>query len=220
MVEWQDFRDKHDGQTCVVVGNGPSLRDIPLSFLQKYPTFGTNRIYLLDGFDPTYYACVNPLVLEQFNQDIVQIPAQAKFITDTNDWYWRIPGSLRLHSAKLPAFSYHPEDRVYEGFTVTFVCLQLAFYMGFQKVLLVGVDHSFQYQGAPNEERTLNGEDPNHFSADYFQGARWNNPDLMRSAAAYAQAYIIYDAAGREIINCSTRTELDVFPKDDWRKYA
>jgi hypothetical protein len=220
MVEWHELKDKHKDETCVVIGNGPSLRNIPLSFLQKYPTFGTNRIYLLEGFVPTYYACVNPLVLEQFHQDIEQVPAHAKFITDTDGWYKQIPGSLRLHPAKLPAFSYHPEDRIYEGFTVTFVCLQLAFYMGFKKVLLVGVDHSFQYQGGPNEERVMPGADPNHFAPEYFQGARWNNPDLMRSGAAYSQAYVIYDVCGREIINCSTYTELDVFPRADWREYA
>lgn len=220
MVEWQSLKDKHKGETCVVIGNGPSLRDIPVSFLRKYSTFGTNRIYLLDGFVPTYYACVNPLVIEQFQKDIREIPAQAKFITDTDGWHKQIPGALKLHSARIPAFSYNPEERIYEGFTVTFVCLQLAFYMGFKQVLLVGVDHSFQYQGDPNEERVMQGADPNHFSADYFQGARWNNPDLMRSAAAYSQAQVIYSLAEREIINCSTHTELTVFPCEDWRKYA
>ena len=39
----KELRDTHKGETCLVVGNGPSLKKIPKDFLKKYPTFGTNR---------------------------------------------------------------------------------------------------------------------------------------------------------------------------------
>ena len=65
-VNWRDLADKHRGETCLIIGNGPSLNDVPLEFLHKYPSFGTNRIYLKEGFTPTYYCSVNPLVISQF----------------------------------------------------------------------------------------------------------------------------------------------------------
>ena len=61
------MKNRHKGETALVIGNGPSLSDMPLGFLTMYHSFGTNRIYLLDGFMPDYYVAVNNLVIEQFN---------------------------------------------------------------------------------------------------------------------------------------------------------
>ncbi len=204
--------------TCLVVGNGPSLRDIPIAFLKKYPSFGTNRIYLLEGFTPTFYVCVNPLVVGQYADEIAAMPCRAKFITASHAD--RIPDAMPLYSSFVPTFSRKPHERVYEGYTVTYVCLQLAFWMGFRRVLLVGVDHSYKFDGVPNEARILEGPDPNHFSPEYFRGARWNNPDLAQSELSYAMAKTVFESEGREIINCTPGTALDIFPKADWRKYV
>ena len=42
-----------------------------------------------------------------------------------------------------PHFSSDVRGRVWEGATVTNVTLQLAFHMGFQQVILIGVDHNY-----------------------------------------------------------------------------
>jgi hypothetical protein len=42
---------------------------------------------------------------------------------------------------------------------VTYVALQLAFHLGFQEVIMVGVDHSFSTQGAPNTLVTSTSQD-------------------------------------------------------------
>ena len=73
-----DFKDKHKGERCFILGNGPGLKDIDLGKLE-YPTFGTNRIYL-SGYTPDYYACVNPLVLDQFGNDIEEVEAMRRFV--------------------------------------------------------------------------------------------------------------------------------------------
>ena len=91
--------------------------------------------------------------------------------------------------------------------------------MGFKNVLLVGVDHSYQFGGAPNEERIWEGNDPNHFHPGYFKGKKWNNPDLEKSEAAYRLAKEAFEADGRQIINCSRHTELDVFERDTLREW-
>lgn len=195
---------------CVVIGNGPSLRDFPLDELEKYPTFGSNRIYL--KYVPTYYACVNPLVLENFRSEILAIPA-VKFLRIDE----RIEGVYNLVSMSTPLFSYNPSSYVFEGYTVTFVLLQLAFFMGFEKVKLVGVDHRFIFQGMPNEARLQVEDDPNHFSPDYFKGVLWNNPDLERSALAYKMARTAFEDVGRTIVNCTPGSALDVFEFEEWQ---
>ena len=34
-----------------------------------------------------------------------------------------------------------------EGFTVTSVCLQIAYYLGFGEIVIIGMDHRYQYWG-------------------------------------------------------------------------
>jgi hypothetical protein len=218
-MNWENvFADKHAGETCIIVGNGPSLRDVPLSFLGKYPSFGTNRIYLLDGFTSTYYCSVNPLVIEQSADEINAYGAKAKFIAESRASLIR--DCYPLFSIPSRTFSYNPAAYIYEGFTVTYVCMQLAFHMGFKTALLVGVDHSFKLDGVPNQETTWQGDDPNHFSPDYFRGARWNNPDLANSEQAYQMADKAFKDAGRQIINLTKGSKLEVFKKGDLKKWS
>lgn len=208
-VTWKDLADIHRGETGLIIGNGPSLRDVPLEFLNKYPSFGTNRIYLKDGFTPTYYCSVNPLVISQFAEDIAKIDAP-KFLPAS---YCFDDTCLPLNSSGMVLFSQDASAWIYEGHTVTYVCMQIAYYMGFRDILLVGVDHSFKYEGAPNQENVLEGNDPNHFHPDYFKGRSWNNPDLVRSEHAYKLARAMYEAHQRRIINLTPGTKETVFEK-------
>jgi len=199
----------------LVIGNGPSLNDIPLDFLGKYPSFGTNKIYLLDDFEPNYYVAVNPLVIEQVGNTIRNIDYDAKFI-GAHYTKHLVKDALPLNSSVIPAFSRHPDKWVYEGYTVTYVCLQLAYFMGFSTVLLVGVDHSYEFEGFPNQMAIAWGADVNHFRPDYFSnGQKWHNPDLARSEWAYKMARTVYEFEGRRIVNLTPFTALDVFEKGD-----
>ncbi len=75
------------------------------------------------------------------------------------------------------------------GGTVTNVALQLAYHLGYARVLLVGVDHRFSYEGAPNQELLSGAPDANHFAPAYFgKGVRWNAPNLEQSERDYAMA--------------------------------
>lgn len=215
-MNWKDLQNKHLGETCLIIGNGPSLNQIPYSFLKSYPSFGSNRIYL--KFTPDYYAAVNPLVVEQFCHEIDKMDC-VKFITDTDGMNWTVRDSLPLKSNGMPMFSFWPDKWIYEGYTVTYVLMQLAYYMGFKNALLVGVDHRFVYDGGPNEEHTMRGEDPNHFDPAYFAGVKWNNPDLKQSEEAYKIARIAWENGNRRIINLTPGTSLEVFDKEDWQKW-
>ena len=211
-MNWENvFADRHAGETAVIIGNGPSLRNVPLEFLKKHKTFGTNRIYLLPDFTATYYASVNPLVVQQSAAEINAYGAQAKFVTDGEASL--IDGAYPLMSVGSRIFSYNPAAYIFEGFTVTYVCMQLAFHMGFETVLLVGVDHRFKMDGPPNSETVWQGDDPNHFSPEYFKGARWNNPDLPNSEASYRLAKKAYEDAGRRIVNLGPDSALTIFEK-------
>ena len=155
--------------------------------------------------------------MEQFADEIDAVNCDAKFIRA--EYACRIYESIPLWSIYNKSFSFVPLKGLWEGFTVTYVCLQLAYWMGFETVLLVGVDHRYEYDGEPNEERVLQGDDPNHFHPDYFKGMKWHNPDLARSEDAYNLARIAFQAAGRRIINLTPNTGENAFEKgrlEDW----
>ena len=97
-----DFKNIHKGERCYILGNGPGLADIDLGKLE-YPTFGTNRIYLAD-YTPDYFACCDPLVLEQFRDEIAEVDAP-RFIPEE----YALDGDVSISTDNhLPSFS-NPE---------------------------------------------------------------------------------------------------------------
>jgi len=111
-------------------------------------------------------------------------------------------------------FSSEATRRLFEGHTVTFVALQLAFFMGFTDVILIGVDHNFETKGQPNLVITAEGDDPNHFTPGYFgKGFRWQLPDLEGSERAYWLAKAAFEAASRQVRDATVGGKLSIFPK-------
>jgi hypothetical protein len=216
------LKDKYKDQRCFIIGNGPSLKKTDISRLRGEYTFGMNRIYLGFeewGFQTSFLVCVNSLVIEQVYQDFqaLKIP---KFFS------WR--SRKLLYPAGQPdeythflfttytgqKFAKDARDRLWEGATVTYACLQLAFHMGFKQVALVGVDHSFATEGAPNTTVVSQGDDQSHFDPNYFgKGFRWQLPDLDTSEQGYWLARQAYESAGRSVVDATIGGKLQVFPK-------
>lgn len=218
------FRDLHRGQRCVIMGNGPSLARMDLSRLRGEVTFGLNRIYLLFdrlGFEPTYFACVNELVLEQFAQEIAAL-SMPKFL----DWRGRghfdgvdpTTVFVRTRLVFSDSFAEDPRHGLSAGGTVTFVALQLAYFMGFREVILIGVDHNFVDKGTPNRtEMRRQDRDENHFHPDYFPpGTRWQLPDLARSELAYGLARRAFERDGRRVLDATVGGKCRAFEKVDF----
>lgn len=213
------FKDLHQGKRCFIIGNGPSLKQMDLSYLKDEYTFGLNRIYLLFpevGFQTTYLVSVNELVLEQCAQEMRQLSLPKWITWRARHWLADDPYTLFLDTdfTAREQFSTDMTGRIFEGFTVTFVALQIAFYMGFKEAILIGVDHNFVTQGTPNETVVSTGDDPNHFAPAYFgKGFRWQLPDLEGSERAYLLARQAYEQAGRRVLDATVGGKLMIFPK-------
>ena len=219
------LKDIHKGKRAFIIGNGPSLRQTDLSKLRNEFTFGMNRIYLLFselGFHTTYFVSINDLVIEQFKDEILGQP-MPKFLA----WRSHRHFSPELPITQLPTFLYTSytsprfscdvRGRVWEGATVTNVALQIAFHMGFEQVILIGVDHNFTSKGDANKTVVSEGDDPNHFAPNYFgKGAKWQLPDLDTSEIGYAMAREAYGKARREVIDATVGGKLTIFPKVDY----
>lgn len=213
------FENTHPGERCFIIGNGPSLRQTDLNRLRTEFTFGLNRVYLLFpqlGFATTCLVSVNDLVLEQCAAEMKQLDLP-KFITwRARRWFWGDPKVTYMDTdfTGVEGFSPKLTGRIFEGFTVTYVALQLAYHMGFKEVVLVGVDHNFVTQGDANKTVVSPGDDPNHFAPNYFgKGFKWQLPDLVGSERAYSLAREAYAQDGRRIVDATVDGKLTVFPK-------
>ena len=217
-----NLRDSHVGERVVIVCNGPSLNRMRLNFLRHEMVIGLNKIFLgfeKYGFYPNYYVAVNRKVIEQSVNKIKSMEC-VKFISySSSDLIPEDGLTYHIQTRKPPArFSHNISQGIHEGWTVTYVALQIAYYLGFEKVVIIGMDHRYEYTGAPNEARQLDGSDPNHFSPDYFGGQTWNNPDLIRSEESYRIARSEFEKDGRRIIDATLDGACEVFEKADYRE--
>jgi len=211
----------HNGKRCFVIGNGPSLQNTDMTKLRNEYTFGLNRIYLMFqelGFSTSFFVSINDLVIEQSAADIqaLDIP---KFVSwRSRKWLSPQEDLFFLYTTYTgPKFDKNAAGRLWEGATVTYVALQLAYYLGFSEVILIGVDHNFATKGKPNTTITSQGDDPNHFNPKYFgKGFRWQLPDLETSEIAYKMARKAFEADGRKVVDATVGGKLSVFPKVDF----
>ena len=215
------LKDSRRGERCFVIGNGPSLKQTDLSRLRNENTIGMNRIYLMFpelGFETSYLVTVNDLVIEQCAGDLQNL-GMPRFVSwRSRQWLRPGPNLYFLHTTYTgPKFAKDVTGRLWEGATVTYVSLQLAYHLGFSEVILIGVDHSFTSKGKPNTTVVSQGDDPNHFDPGYFgKGFRWQLPDLDTSEVAYQRARLAFEADGRRIMDATVGGKLQVFPKVDY----
>ncbi|BAC91724.1 6-hydroxymethylpterin diphosphokinase MptE-like protein [Gloeobacter violaceus] len=211
------WKNKYADKKAVILCNGPSLLKSDLSMLDGYFTFGLNKINLLfdkTTFRPSCIVSVNPFVIEQnadfFNQTDIPLFLDRVALKDVR----ARDNVTMLHSAGQSKFARDCSISIYQGSTVTFVAMQLAFHIGFRQVALIGCDHNFTTTGPANQTVIAGKRDDNHFDPNYFAGGvKWQLPDLPNSEAAYSLALVVYETAGRKLVNCTEGGRLELLPR-------
>jgi len=215
------LKDTHHGQRCFIIGNGPSLKQTDLTKLRGEFSIGLNRIFLAFpelGFKTSMLLSVNDLVVEQSAAEIQGLGIPTFVAWRARRWLKPAENLYFLYTSYTgPKFAKDITGRLWEGATVTYTALQTAYYLGFETVILIGVDHNFVTQGKPNTTVTSQGDDPNHFHPGYFgKGFRWQLPDLETSERAYRMARQAYEADGRKVLDATVGGKLQVFPKVEY----
>ncbi len=217
----QNFHNKYNGKRCFIVANGPSLQRTNLDLLSSEISFGLNRIYLnfeRSAFRPSFLVVVNELILEQCAAEIkeVKIP---KFLNWNRRDYFGPPNAEQVYlKSRMVINDYFETDLTRPmvfGATVTFATLQLAYFMGFRQVILVGLDHNYREKGVPSKVEVRQSEkDESHFDPKYFpRGFKWQLPDLLRSEIEYQLAREIFENGGREILDATIDGKCEIFKK-------
>lgn len=212
------WKNRFNGKKAVILCNGPSLLNTDFKLLNNIFTFGLNKINLLfdkTNFRPSCIVSVNPYAIEQnavfLNETQIPIFLHYKAIKHINSR----PNTYFLHSTdKIREFARDCTMSIYSGSTVTFVAMQLAYFMGFTKVALVGCDHYFVTKGEANKVVISGKRDDNHFDPNYFaNGMKWQLPDLVQSEIVYTMAKRVFEEDRRMILDSTVGGKLEVFKK-------
>lgn len=207
------------GDTCVIIGNGPSLRESDLSLLSGVDTIMSN--YAVLSPDLTRFAkiltVVNDLVARQgaidFNASnfikVVPFWLANYFNNDDNTFF--------VNATVRPEFSTDFVKTASWRSTVSFFNMQLAYAIGYRKVILIGFDHSYVQPKGVVEGVVITQveDDDNHFDPRYFKGKDWQAADTTNMEKMYLVAKSAYEKDGREIVNCTVGGKLDLFRRSD-----
>ena len=155
------LKNKYAGERCFVIGNGPSLCPEDLEKLKNEYCFAANRISRIfdkTSWRPSFYCVQDENMMAEMEEDFLQGSnvAQYSFIRlcsekKVNDKITRnrnvifVPIYEPVLENQGVRFTKKADRFVYDGWTVTYFSLQLAAYMGFKNIYLVGVDHNFPF---------------------------------------------------------------------------
>ena len=242
-AELHRFKDIHAGERCVIIGNGPSLNDLDLARLRNEYTIGVNGIFYAESltFPLSYYLVEDTSVMQDNLLSIKAYKAKQKFFpTLYRDSYGKAKAAEGASSGVnyftmnrgfyadkspnfcVPRFSTDASQRLFCGQSVTIINLQLAYYMGFSEVYLIGMDFSYTIPDTAvidEDMITSTEDDPNHFHKDYFgKGKTWKNPKLDRVLNNYQMAKVMFEADGRAIYNATAGGKLEIFERRDFHE--
>jgi hypothetical protein len=216
------YKNIHAGERCFIIANGPSLQKTDLSLLKNELTIGMNRIYLVEevnGFSPTYLAVSDiPIQLDQFTEEYNNLRMSRFFIWNTRKKFSKQPNLMFFKQSFKMNFQPDLLKPIGAGKSVTYFCIQLAYYMGFDEVILIGKDHSYDVEGKPGEIVISDGKEQNHFIKGYYKPSqKWKIPNYKEEEYSYKLARNAFENDGRKIYDATIGGKLDVLEKVDYR---
>jgi hypothetical protein len=215
------FKDIHKGERCFVIANGPSLKKVDFNLLRDEYTIGMNRIYLLreqNGFMPDYLACIDvKSQILQFHEEMDKVEIPCFFNFDLRGKFSKKDNQYFIKSGFARIFQPDATKCLGNGKSVTYAAIQLAWYMGFSEVYLIGKDHSYNTSVSAGKSIVSDGKEQNHFIKGYYKpGMTWDAPDYKSEEFAYRLARKYFEENGRVIKDATIDGKLTVFEKVDF----
>jgi hypothetical protein len=233
--ELAKFHNAFKGERCFIIGNGPSLNKHDLALIENEYTFGVNSFYYKTretGFRPYFYVVEDSSVMKENLEEIVNYRAPFKFFPtiytdlhpkDPNVFFFKMNRGFYEKSSTnyaVPRFSTDASKELFCGQSVTYINLQLAYFMGFTEVYLIGMDFSYVIPESHSRKGDVllsDTDDENHFHKDYFgKGKTWKDPKLERVGNNYRMAKLAYESVGRRIYNATIGGSLEIFDRVDY----
>lgn len=227
----KQLKNSHVGKRCFIIGNGPSLTVRDLEKLENEVTFATNRIYSIfedTKWRPNYYLAIDNNILKDNIENIEKVECEHKFINITSKAYGIKKDNNTTFINMFGPYLINPcsyETKrvcrdVSKSFTlsysVTGVAIELAIYMGFNEIYLIGVDNS--YSNSIDKNGKILRDDS---VKDYFGKLKSKSYTIQYSDAtnSYYKAFRTYaEKNGIKIYNSTRGGKLEVFERKEFDK--
>lgn len=237
------LKDSHRGEKCFIIGNGPSLttEDLDILCRNNVTCFACNKIALIYNYTqwrPDYYFCSDPMYydfksIDEQEQDLTLRLFPVDVIDglskkDTASCFYPLIRRYML----TPEFGYNICGGVYEGGSVVYQEIQMAVYMGFTEIYLLGVDNSFHYKELPDGRLGIDLSVQSHFYAEDSESKEveeqlngwvdYGNPisaGLYLPDDGYRAAKWHCDNKGIKILNATRGGKLEIFPRVNFDEY-
>jgi hypothetical protein len=232
---WEKIKEIYKGKRVFLIGNGPSLNETPLYMLKNEYVLCFNRFYIMNerlNWKPDFYMCVDDLVLNDLAAEISPIIKEAKYaffpdrhfrsknfkkiLPNLANIYWLQPIFGQGFSNNLP--------KVNQGGSVIYEGMQAMHHLGFDEIILLGVDMNFKIHDtakAIGNKRGTNitsqdDDDPNHFDPRYFGKNRsYHQPkvhvidNILKNLNFLGKNMKLYAV---NIINAGFNSKVESFP--------
>jgi hypothetical protein len=236
------FREKHRGQRCFILANGPSLATQDITPLEGEVTFVTNNFYkheVLDRWQPTYYALADPHYFDGSEKMAVmlrgiaarahgssffvrlkgakEVLATQPLLPPERAYYLALAGNIaEAELSDVDLADYLPGPR-----NVGVLCLMLAIYMGCSPIYLLGFDHDWlanrgrsgHFYGAPAPQGNKEAQPPTGYDAWSYRMIMEYQLELWKGYEKLSQLAI---QKGIRILNATNGGFLDVYERVDY----
>ena len=217
------YKNQKNGKRCFIIGNGPSLQATDLDKLINEDCFACNHIEKMfqnTVWRPTYYMVSDAYFAQDIDITQFQNIFLSAYFRRNHKKYIRKSYYINvINKCKkgYPVFSDDISKYISAGNTVTFCNIQLAVYMGYSELYLLGVDNNFNLT-IDSKGKIESHEGKNHFYSDKYMDSKMeknpSNVELMNKAYISAKRYC--DLHNVKIYNATRGGKLELFERVDF----
>ena len=220
------LKNIHEGEAAFLIGNGPSLRpeDLTAIYNNRIKSFASNRIY--NTYDKTpwrtdYYVSEDAYVLDEIKDRVNLLDCDYKFIPIYLNW----DRDIKIKNALYFYQSFYkngsgkkfsdeiPHEIVCRGTVIT-TCAQIAIYMGFKKLYLIGVDHNFSRMTDKNGNLIIDKSVKDHYGVEKNADEKTKGIfNIDNATQAFMDLKDFAEERGVEIYNATRGGKLEVFER-------
>lgn len=224
--DWKQHKNQYIGRRCFLLGTGPSLtiEDLNRLHKRKEVCFGANKIFKIFNqtkWRPDIYCATDRRILSFYQDRIASLVIPQMFIAYYFDQSLQAFADIMLKKDYVKLFtmkdslnedciefSENPAEYLIEGRTVIYAMIQLAAYMGFHEIYLLGVD--FNYSDMTGYDKNQN----DHFCKNYIEeGERVLISPQQYCLKAFRKAKEYALQHGIKICNATRGGRLEVFER-------
>lgn len=216
------YKNIHPGEKCFIVGTGPSLTVEDVKKLKGTISIGVNTLYKIfeeTGWKSDYYCVIDPFTFGNIRNDLSRYDEIPLFYAENrildkavNGIPFELNCSDFYKLKDLDAFEFTKflpdlDKYIYDGASVVYAALQIAVYMGFKEIYLLGVDCNYELSREKLHNSKLS------YSKDY--NYNWTKQTGLAMIEGFKIAKKYADEHDIKIFNATRGGMLEVFPRVD-----